>query len=174
MCVIGKNKLEKLAKKYKVIQPFNPKLLDGDGYVMTVREDVELKYLEHRNIVSSEVIFTPPDVVAILTAKSRFGRLGLSFLNAAKIHSGWAGRVVLEVVNLSNDRRPITIKKGEPFMHLVFMTRKGKPSPYTGEYMFQYMTDEEVEGYVPILKELIPNYDQLSEIWFRKSRIQDA
>jgi dCTP deaminase len=92
-------------------------------------------------------VFTPPDHVAHLTAKSKYGRLGLSFLNAAKVHSGFVGRLALELVNLHNERRPITIKKSDPLMHIEFMTRVGDPSPYEGAYMFQYMTKDEAQEY---------------------------
>lgn len=170
MCVLGKDRIAELVERYRIVHPFDSRLLDGDGYVITVREDVELNYLEHRNIVSNEIIFTPPDIVALLTAKSRYGRLGLSFLNAAKIHSGWVGRVVLECVNLSNDRKPIIVRKGEPFMHVVFMTRQGGPSPYVGDFMFQFMTEEEINGYIPVMRKLMPDFDRLREIWSRGPR----
>ena len=147
MCILGKNELAKLIERSKCIHPFSPDLLDGDGYVLTVREETSLQYLEHRNVVSHEIVFTPPDYVAHLTAKSKYGRMGLSFLNAAKVHSGFVGRLALELVNLHNERQPITIKKGDPLMHIEFMTRSGDPSPYTGTYMFQYMTDEEAREY---------------------------
>ena len=151
MCILGKNKLIELIEKHKCIYPFDYNLLDGDGYVLTVKEETTLHYLEHRNLVSYEVVFTPPRYVAHLTAKSRYGRVGLSFLNAAKVHSGFVGRLALELVNLSNDRQSITIKKGDPLMHIEFITREGEPSPYTGAYMFQYMSQEEVEIYLSIL-----------------------
>lgn len=151
MCILGKDKLIELIEKYKVIHPFYPTSLDGDGYILTVREDVTLHYLEHRNLVSKEIVFTPCNYVAHLTAKSKYGRIGLSFLNAAKVHSGFIGRLALELVNLSNDRQSITIKLGDPLMHIEFITREGKPSPYTGTYMFQYMSNEEVEFYLDIL-----------------------
>ncbi|GBC73680.1 dCTP deaminase [archaeon HR04] len=153
MAVIGKDELTRLIERYKCIHPFNPMLLDGDGYILTVRDDVTLNYLEHKNVISYEVVFTPPNYVAHLTAKSRYGRLGLSFLNAAKVHSGFVGRIVLEVVNLNNERKPITIRQGEPFMHIEFIERIGKPSPYEGEYQFQYMSDDEVSIYLSVLKE---------------------
>lgn len=154
MCIIGKNELIKLIEKYKCIWPFDYQLLDGDGYVLTVKEETTLHYLEHKNLISYEIVFTPPGYVAHLTAKSKYGRLGLSFLNAAKVHSGFVGRLALELVNLSNDRKPITIKRGDPLMHIEFLTRIGEPSPYTGEYFFQYMSDEEVSFYIDlILKE---------------------
>jgi len=172
MCILGKDKLIELIEKYKIIHPFDPKLLDGDSYVLTVKEDVTLQYLEHRNLISKEIVFTPPNLVAYLTAKSRFGRAGLSFLNAAKVHSGFLGRLALELVNLSNERRPITISRGDPLMHIEFITRIGKPSPYIGEFQFQYMSDEEVEMYIPIMKELFDNYDELAEIWFKNKRRQ--
>jgi len=167
MCIIGRSELLKLISKYKCIHPFNELLMDGDGYVLSVKEDVLLNYLEHKNIISHEIVFTPPDLVAHLTAKSRYGRLGLSFLNAAKVHSGFVGRLALELVNLNNTREPIMIKKGDPFMHIEFITRHGNPSPYFGPYMFQYMNDDEVEMYISILVENFPecfNEEKLKEL----------
>ena len=149
--MIGRDLLIKLIEQFKCIHPFDYKLLDGDGYILTVREETVLHYLEHRNLVSHEVIFTPPNYVAHLTAKSRYGRMGLSFLNAAKIHSGFVGRLALELVNLSNDRKPITINRGDPLMHIEFMTREGSPSPYDGEYQFQYLSSKEASLYIDFI-----------------------
>jgi len=168
MCIVGKSKLVGLIENYKCIYPFDYSLMDGDGYVLTVSEETTLHYLEHINIISYEVVFTPPQYVAHLTAKSKYGRMGLSFLNAAKVHSGFVGRLALEIVNLSNNRRPITIKRGDPFMHIEFLTREGDPSPYDGQYQFQYVTEEEKKMYIPILKKLFPNFDELAKIWFKK------
>lgn len=173
MCILGKDKLMELIEKYKCIYPFDMNLLDGDGYVLTVKEEVTLNYLEHRNLISKEIVFTPPGYVAHLTAKSKYGRAGLSFLNAAKVHSGFVGRLALELVNLSNDRKPITIRKGDPLIHIEFITRIGKPSPYVGEYQFQYMTDEEIEFYIPILKRVFDNYDELAKIWFKRKPLRE-
>jgi dCTP deaminase len=151
MCVIGKNELVTLIKAHKCIHPFDYSLLDGDGYILTVKEERTLHYLEHQNLVSNEVVFTPPNFVSHLTAKSKYGRMGLSFLNAAKVHSGFVGRLALELVNLSNERQPITIKRGDPLMHIEYMKREGEPSPYQGNYMFQYMTEDETKEYLTIL-----------------------
>ncbi len=151
MCVIGKNEVVNLIKSHRCIHPFDYNLLDGDGYILTVKEERTLHYLEHQNLISNEVVFTPPTFVAHLTAKSKYGRMGLSFLNAAKVHSGFVGRLALELVNLSNERQPITIKRGDPLMHIEFMRREGQPSPYAGNYMFQYMTEDETSEYVSIL-----------------------
>jgi len=167
MCVLGKDRLLELIEKYRCIYPFDLNLLDGDSYVLTVKEEVTLQYLEHRNLISNEIVFTLPNIVAHLTAKSKYGRIGLSFLNAAKVHSGFIGRLALEVVNLNNERTPITIKRGDPFMHIEFITRIGEESPYVGEYQFQYMTPEEIKMYVPILRNVFKNYEELSKIWFK-------
>jgi dCTP deaminase len=153
MGVAGRDQLTKLIQTYKCIQPFDYALLDGDGYVLTVRDETTLHYLEHRNVVSYEVVFTPPNYVCHLTAKSKYGRMGLSFLNAAKVHSGFVGRLILELVNLNNSRQPITIKRGDELMHIEYMSRDGEPSPYRGNYMFQYMTDDEVTLYMGVLGE---------------------
>jgi dCTP deaminase len=167
MCILGKDKLLELINKYKSIYPFDYSLLDGDGYVLTVKEETTLNYLEHKNLLSYEVVFVPPDYVAHLTAKSKFGRMGLSFLNAAKVHSGFVGRLALEIVNLSNGRNPITIKRGDPFMHIEFITREGAPSPYMGEYQFQYVNEDERRMYVPIMREVFPNFDELAKTWLK-------
>ncbi len=166
MAIIGASILKDLVKKYDVIFPSTAENFDGDGYVLTVREDKTLNYLEHRNMISKEVVFTPPGFVAHLTAKSRFGRLGLSFLNSAKVHSGFVGRLALELVNLSNERTPITIRRGDPLIHIEFLRREGEPSPYQGRYMFQYMTDKEVSVYVGILEK---NFGSL----FTKKKLLD-
>lgn len=172
MCILGKNEMLKLIEEYRCIYPFELNLLDGDSYVLTVRDETTLQYLEHRNLISKEIVFTPPNYVAHLTAKSKYGRAGLSFLNAAKVHSGFIGRLALELVNLSNERTPITIKRGDPLMHIEFITRIGESSPYMGEYQFQYMSDEEIKMYIPILRRTFKNYDELERIWFRNKRVQ--
>lgn len=153
MAVAGREQLTELIKTYRCIHPFDYALLDGDSYVLTVRDETTLHYLEHRNVISYEVVFTPPNYVSHLTAKSKYGRMGLCFLNAAKVHSGFVGRLALELVNLSNSRQPITIKRGDPLMHIEYITRAGEPSPYRGDYMFQYMSDDEVALYTGVLKE---------------------
>lgn len=156
LAVAGKDKLTAMIQKCKCIHPFDYALLDGDGYVLTVRDETTLHYLEHKNLISHEVVFTPPDFVAHLTAKSKYGRMGLSFLNAAKVHSGFVGRLALELVNLSNDRQPIVIKRGDPLMHVEFISREGAASPYRGNYMFQYMNDDEVQLYTSIILDGFP------------------
>ena len=172
MGVLGRDKLKELIDNYRCVYPYDYTLLDGDGYILTVKEETTVHYLEHKNLISYEVVFTPPNYVAHLTAKSKYGRMGLSFLNAAKVHSGFIGRLVLELVNLSNDRRPITIKRGDPFMHMEFITREGEPSPYMGEFQLQYLTDEEIQMYIPILKKIFPNYEELAKMWFKNKRLQ--
>jgi dCTP deaminase len=172
MGILGRDRFKELIDNFKCVYPCDYTLLDGDGYILTVKEETTVHYLEHKNIVSHEVVFTPPNFVAHLTAKSKYGRMGLSFLNAAKIHSGFIGRIVLELVNLSNDRKPIVIKRGDPFMHMEFITRDGEPSPYLGEFQFQYLSDEEIHMYVPILKRVFPNYEELAKTWFKSKRLQ--
>jgi dCTP deaminase len=164
MTILGKSELVKLVEQQKCIYPFDYELFDGDGYVLTVREEVVLNYLEHRNVISKEVIFTPPNFVGHLTAKSKFGRLGLSFLNSVKVHSGFVGRLALELVNLNNERSPITIQRGDPLIHIEFSTREGLPSPYAGQYMFQYLNDDEATMYTELLSKIYPQLFQKEEL----------
>jgi dCTP deaminase len=158
LTVLGAPILREMVAKYKCIYPSDDNAFDGDGYVLTVREDRTLNYLEHQNMVSREIIFTPPDCVAHLTSKSKFGRLGLSFLNSVKVHSGFVGRLALELVNLSNERTPITIARGDPLIHIEFLRREGAPDPYAGKYMFQFMTDDETKMYIDVLAKHFPTF----------------
>lgn len=175
MTVVGRSELAKLIEEYKCIYPFTHALMDGDGYVLTVKEEITLNYLEHRNLISHEVVFTPPTCVAHLTAKSRYGRLGLSFLNAAKVHSGFVGRLALELVNLSNERTPITIKRGDPLIHIEFISREGEPSPYNGEYQFQYMDEHEVNMYMNVINTKFSNaFDKNYLSHISKNRVRAA
>ena len=169
MTVLGAPILRELVSKYKSIYPSVESAFDGDGYVLTVREDRTLHYLEHRNMISREIIFTPPDCVAHLTSKSRFGRMGLSFLNSVKVHSGFVGRLALELVNLSNERTPITINQGDPLIHIEFLRREGPPEPYAGKYMFQFMDDGEASMYVDSLSKSFPDLFPRAELE-RKAR----
>jgi len=174
MCILGRSELAKLIDGSRCIHPFTSDLMDGDGYVLTVKEETTLQYLEHRNVTSHEIVFTPPAYVAHLTAKSKYGRMGLSFLNAAKVHSGFVGRLALELVNLHNERRPITIKKSDPLMHIEFMTRIGDPSPYTGAYMFQYMTEAEAQEYKRLMLSQYPKVFSETQLqrWIQ-ARVQE-
>lgn len=175
MTVLGAPILREMVSKYKSIYPSEEGAFDGDGYVLTVREDRTLHYLEHRNMISREIVFTPPDCVAHLTSKSRFGRLGLSFLNSVKVHSGFVGRLALELVNLSNDRTPITIRQGDPLIHIEFLRREGPPEPYSGKYMFQFMNEQETGMYVHILASSFPAlypHEKL-ESWMKERLVKE-
>jgi dCTP deaminase len=80
------------------------------------------------------------------------------------VHSGFVGRLALELVNLHNERRPITIRRSDPLMHIEFMTRLGEPSPYDGGYMFQYMTAGETEEYKKLLLARYPSLFQEAKL----------
>jgi dCTP deaminase len=90
--------------------------------------------------------------------------MGLSFLNSVKVHSGFVGRLALELVNLNNERAPITIKHGDPLIHIEFITREGEPSPYRGNYMFQYMDQAEADTYSQILSTHYPTLFTVAEL----------
>jgi dCTP deaminase len=102
--------------------------------------------------------------VGHLTAKSKYGRLGLSFLNSVKVHSGFVGRLALELVNLNNERAPITIKRGDPLIHIEFERREGEASVYGGQYMFQYLNEQEAQTYSNLLPRLYPNLFQKEDL----------
>ena len=51
MCILGKDKLKELIEHYKCIYPYDYNLLDGDSYVLTVKEETSLNYMEHKNLI---------------------------------------------------------------------------------------------------------------------------
>jgi len=53
-------------------------------------------------------------------------------------------------------------------MHIEFLTREGEPALYIEPYQFQYMSEEEKKMYIPILKKVFPNFDELARIWLKK------
>ncbi len=150
--MLGKNEILKLFEKYKIIYPFDLNLLDGESYVLTVKEEVIVPYMSHKNVLSHEIVFIPPEYVGFLSIKSKYGRAGLFFSGAVKVHSGWIGRPVLEVLNVNDEHKSITIKRGDPFVHLSIEERKGEPSPYLGAYQYQAMDEEEIEMFRPYME----------------------
>jgi hypothetical protein len=52
-------------------------------------------------------------------------------------------------------------------MHIEFITREGEPAPYSGPYKFQYLSEEEKCMYMPILKKVFPNFDELAKTWLK-------
>jgi hypothetical protein len=40
-----------------------------------------------------------------------------------------------------------------------------------GEYQFQYMSDDEMHMYVPILRKVFPNYEELAKVWLKNKRL---
>ena len=150
--ILGREEIKKLADNYQIIHPFDLQLLDGDSYVLTVKEEVTITYLSHRNLVSYETVFIPPQYIGRLSMKAKYGRGGLFFAGAAIIHSGWVGRLTLEVLNVGDDRKPIMIRNRDPFVHLLIEERKGKPFPYMGGHQFQLMTQEEKEMLKPFME----------------------
>ena len=52
-------------------------------------------------------------------------------------------------------------------MHLEFIKREGLPEPYHGEFMFQYMNEEEIRMYLKILKKTINNFEYYAKIWLK-------
>lgn len=146
--ILGKEEIIKL----NAIVPFDEKNMDGESYLLTASNkqvivdkdneyvtyfDGKIQPSQHVNILSNEIVFMPDNLVGWLTAKSKYGRLGLSFLNAGKIHSGFKGRIVIEVSNLSD--KTVTINKGDHLMHLLFCRREGSIDPYRGVYQCQYL-----------------------------------
>ncbi|MGI0085032.1 MAG: hypothetical protein ACREBQ_08120, partial [Nitrososphaerales archaeon] len=95
-------------------------------------------------------------------------------LNSVKVHSGFVGRLALELVNLNNERAPITIKRGDPLIHMEFSKREGVPSPYSGQYMFQYLNEEEASMYSNLLSKNYPDLFKKEDLEKRaRSRVKE-
>lgn len=42
-----------------------------------------------------------------------------------------------------------------------------------GRYQFQDMTIEGKSMYIPILKKVFPNFDELAKIWFKEEQLEE-
>ncbi len=74
-----------------------------------------------------------------------------------------AGQLDPQSLNL-DERDPITIKSGDPLIHIRFSKREGSPNPYSGQYRFQYLGGEESELHCNLLPKFCPDFflkDQL-------------
>jgi len=74
---------------------------------------------------SAEYFRLPHDVMAMLWGKSTAGRSGIEHLHAGIVEAGFAGELTLEIVNVT--KRPITIKRGDRLVQLVFMPMTAVP-----------------------------------------------
>lgn len=53
------------------------------------------------------------------------------------------------------------------------MSRRRLSSLYMGRYQFQDMTIEGKSMYIPILKKVFPNFDELAKIWFKEEQLEE-
>ena len=67
--------------------------------------------------MSVERFVIPEDVIAIVTTKSTYARVGIC-LNMTPLESGWQGTVTIEIANLS--QLPVRIHPGEGIGQVIF------------------------------------------------------
>ena len=111
------------------------------------------KFVLHPNqlIIGStlEYIQIPNNLMAYVSAKSAWGRMGLIIATAIKIDPGFKGCITLEIINLGEI--PIEINPGIPIAQLIFHKTKAlkKDENYSG--IFKFPTGPEFPKFIDIM-----------------------
>jgi len=122
-------------------------------YPETIRINFFEKFVLHPNqlIIGStlEYIKLPNNLMAYVSGKSAWGRMGLIVATAIKIDPGFKGCITLEIINLGEI--PIEINPGIPIAQLIFHKTKRlkKNDEYSGT--FRCPTGPEFPKFVNIM-----------------------
>ncbi|RLE52861.1 MAG: dCTP deaminase [Candidatus Methanomethylicota archaeon] len=114
------------------IEPFNEKCLNPAGYDLRCAEDLTIPPKTHALAYSMEYIALPTSMIGILQIRSSLAREGVigSF---GFVDPGFRGQLTLQLFNSSST--PISIKKGERIVQLVFIKLSSTPlRSYSGAY----------------------------------------
>jgi len=129
-------------------------------YPQKIRINFFEEFVLHPNqlIIGStlEYIKLPNDLMAYVSGKSSWGRMGLVIATAIKIDPGFKGCITLEIINLGEI--PIEINPGVPIAQLIFHKTKAlkKNNKYSG--IFKYPTGPEFPDFIKIMNKY--------EFWF--------
>lgn len=122
-------------------------------YPETIRINLFEKFVLHPNqlIIGStlEYIKLPNNLMAYVSSKSSWGRMGLIVATAIKIDPGFKGCITLEIINLGEI--PIEINPGIPIAQLIFHKTKilKKNDKYSG--IFKCPTGPQFPNFIDIM-----------------------
>ena len=122
-------------------------------YPETIRINFFEKFVLHPNqlIIGStlEYIKLPNNLMAYVSSKSSWGRMGLVVATAIKIDPGFKGCITLEIINLGEI--PIEINPGIPIAQLIFHKTKilKKNDKYSG--IFKCPTGPQFPNFIDIM-----------------------
>lgn len=167
---------------HKLIDPYKAQNTSGSSYDLEVGDEyylcrkdkvqiIPLEKGEKFSIPSHEVCFViseervkiPLNIAVTASLKSEFVQKGLVLSSQPPIDPGFEGRIYALLHNLTN--RSIQLKRGLPFLSLVFDTLDQDAPPYDGEY--QGMTS------LSDLKYLEPFESALKELELDMTRARD-
>jgi len=101
-----------------------------------VGPDQEFMLHPHELVLGAafEYVVLPTDLMAYITGRSSWGRLGLIIATATAIHPGFKGCPTLEIVNLGNIPIPLFPGSPVPIAQLVFHGVGSGQRGYGGKY----------------------------------------
>ena len=95
---------------------------------------LHLRRLQFCKLISKEKFSLPRNVVGHLYLRSRYARLGLVPVLMGRVEAGWSGRLVLELLNASED--DLVLEAGARLASLEFVRlHKSVSKGYSGSYM---------------------------------------
>ena len=148
--VLTSDEIEYYAKKYKMIEHFDPKSLKPAGYELHLGEDYAIGGKEGKlyDQPGKDELIIPPFEVAIISTKEiinlprfiiarwnlRVRKVyeGLLWTGGPQVDPGWVGRLFCPIYNLSSE--PVKLRLGEPIVLMDFVKttpfQKGKTKEY--------------------------------------------
>ncbi|MCC7703508.1 hypothetical protein IGS59_14760 [Janthinobacterium sp. GW460P] len=90
-------------------------------------------------VISTEEIETKENHTALATLKTSWAHQGVFALNVGVIDPGWFGPIATALVNFSNE--PFELKKGMPFLRLVFIQHAATGVATNRQDMATYTAD---------------------------------
>lgn len=146
--VLTSDEIEYYVKRYKMIDPFDPKSLKPAGYELHLGEDyaiggkckklspekpeLEIPPFEVAIISTKEIINLPRFIIARWNLRVRKVYEGLLWTGGPQVDPGWVGKLFCPIYNLSSE--PVKLKLNEPIVLMDFIKttpfKKGKTKEY--------------------------------------------
>jgi dCTP deaminase len=143
MAFVGYDKLEELLKDGKVISPFNPKLLEGTSYQLTLGEEVfttnaesgkkeildkknplvEIKPGQFALLMTHEKVTVPTNMLAFIGVKFSIKVKGLINISGFHVDPDYTGNLIFSVYNAG--ARSIILEREDPCFSIWFSWIEG-------------------------------------------------
>ena len=122
----------RIKKRSLVLDPYDPKSLNGAGYDFRVGTDVVIPAGRHQLVASLETVDVPPDLAGTLHIRSSLARAGI-VASLALVDPGFRGQLTISLFNAGTET--FIMSKGDRFVQMALHLLGTKTlRPYRGRY----------------------------------------